>query len=154
MSKVQLPEEILQFNEQIRNNPEMTAGMGPVHLLSVPGRKSGKVRATPVSLLNYEEQRWLVAGFAESDWVKNLRASGWGVLTKGTQHERIAVTEIAVEERPPVLQAFLQHVPGGRFAYDIAPDAPLEEFAAIAGNYPIFKITQTRPVASLEEAAQ
>lgn len=154
MSKVQLPEEILQFNEQLRNNPEMTANLGPVHLLSVPGRKSGQLRSTPISLLAYTDQHWLVAGFAESDWVKNLRTSGWGVLTKGTQHERIAVTEIAVEERGPVLQAFLQRIPGGRFAYDIAPDAPLEEFAAVAGNYPIFKITQARPAASLEEAAQ
>jgi hypothetical protein len=53
-------------------------GMIPgAHLLSVPGRKTGKMRTTPIYVLRYEGERWLVAGYAGSDWVKNVRAAGW-----------------------------------------------------------------------------
>lgn len=33
---------------------------------------------------NPDGQRWLVAGWADADWVKNVRASGSATLTKGT----------------------------------------------------------------------
>lgn len=153
MDKFQLPEEVLQMNETLKRNPHLTEGMGPVHLLSVPGRRSGELRATPVSPLEYKGERWLVAGIGGADWVKNLRASGWGILTKGTRTERITVIEVPAEERAPILQAFMQHMPGGRLAFPVGPDEPLEAFAAIADSYPIFRVTTTTPVSSIEEAA-
>ena len=151
MDKFQLPEEVLQMNETLKRNPHLTEGMGPVHLLSVPGRKSGKLRATPVSPLEYDGERWLVAGFGGADWVKNIRFSGWGILTKGARTERITVIEVPTEERAPILQAFMQYIPGGRFAFPVGPDEPLAAFAAIASNHPIFRITTATPVASIEE---
>jgi|SRR5579884_1970786 len=153
MDKFQLPEEVLQMNETLKRNPQLTEGMGPVHLLSVPGRRSGALRATPVSPLEYKGERWLVAGFGSADWVKNLRASGWGILTKGTRNERITVIEVPREERAPILQAFMQYIPGGRFAFPVGPDEPLEAFAAVADNHPIFRITAATRVSSIEEAA-
>lgn len=153
MKKSELPERVLELNEALRRNPRMTEGMGPVCLLSVPGRTSGKLRATPVSPLSYAGKRWLVAGFDDADWVKNLRASGWGILTKGENSERIAASEVPVAERAPILQAFLQHTPGGRFACDIEPDAPTEAFAAVVEHYPIFQITKTKAASSIEDAA-
>lgn len=154
MVRFELPEEIRQRNEAIKSNPQMTEGMGPVHLLSVPGRKSGALRSTPISLLEFNGQRWLVAGFAEADWVRNIQVSGWGVLTKGRQPERVTVAEVAPEGRAPILQAFIQRMRGGRFAYSIGPDEPLAAFAAVAPNYPIFQIIDAQPAGSIEEAAQ
>jgi deazaflavin-dependent oxidoreductase (nitroreductase family) len=145
MNKFQLPDEVLQMNERLRSNPQLTEGMGPVHLLSVPGRKSGEMRATPVSPLEYDGQRWLVAGIGSADWVKNLRASGWGILTKGTRTERITVVEVPIQERAPILQAFMQYVPGGRFAFPVGPEEPLEAFATIAPEHPIFRVTAATP---------
>lgn len=146
MKQYRLPEEVRQWNEKLKRNPQLTEGMGPVHLLSVPGRKSGILRSTPVSPLMYNEQRWLVAGFAEADWVKNIRVSRWGILVKGKHAERVEVMEVPVGERAPILQAFIQHMPGGRFAFSIGPNEPLAAFEAIASNHPIFQIDRrSRP---------
>ena len=153
MDKLELPERIRQLNETIKRNPQMTEGMGPVHLLSVPGRVSGALRSTPLSPLEYNGQRWLVAGFADADWVKNIRASGWGILTKGKRSEHVTVVEVPSAERGPILQAFIQHMPGGRFAYPVGPDEPLEAFVALAENHPIFRITKAIPASSIEDAA-
>ncbi len=153
MARFELPEEIKRFNEMLKSNPQMTEGMGPVHLLSVPGRKSGALRSTPISLLEFDGQRWLVAGFADADWVKNMRVSGWGVLTKGKLSERVTVVEVPTGERAPILQAFVQRMGGGRFAFAIGPDEPLEAFAAAALDYPIFQIVAAEPASSIEEAA-
>ena len=153
MARFELPEEIRQRNEAIKNNPQMTEGMGPVHLLSVPGRKSGALRSTPVSVLEYDGKRWLVAGFAGADWVKNMRASGWGVLTKGKRSERVKVVEVPPQESAPILQGFVQRMSGGRFAFPIGPDEPLETFIAAAPDYPIFQIVAATPANSIEEAA-
>lgn len=153
MDKSELPERVLQLNETLKRNPQMTEGMGPIHLLSVPGRVSGALRSTPLSPLEYNGQRWLVAGFADADWVKNIRASSWGILTKGKHSERVTVVEVPSTERGHILQAFIQHIPGGRFAFPIGPDEPLETFVALAENYPIFQITKAISASSIEEAA-
>src|SRR5215203_1353531 len=43
--------------------------IGTMRLLSVPGRKSGKLRTTPVSPLTVEGERYIIAGLEEADWV-------------------------------------------------------------------------------------
>jgi deazaflavin-dependent oxidoreductase (nitroreductase family) len=153
MARFELPEEIRQRNEAIKSNPQMTEGMGPVHLLSVPGRKSGALRSTPVSVLEYDGKRWLVAGFAGADRVKNIRASGWAVLTRGTRSERVKVVEMPPKESAPILQGFVRRMSGGRFAFPIGPEEPLETFIAAAPDYPIFQIVAATPANSIEEAA-
>lgn len=43
-------------------------------VLTVPGRRSGKPRHTPVSVLDLDGHRYLLAGFPGSDWAANTRA--------------------------------------------------------------------------------
>ncbi len=45
-------------------------------VLEVRGRTSGEPRRTPVNLLSFEGQRYLVAPRGNTQWVRNLRASG------------------------------------------------------------------------------
>jgi hypothetical protein len=158
MTKPELPEAVRQLNETLKRNPHLTEAMGPIHLLSVPGRTSGQLRSTPVSPLDYDGHRWLVAGFVEADWVKNLRLSGWGILTKGKSSERVTVVEVAPEERAPILKAFVQNMghisgdssgPSGHFAFAVGPDEPLEAFAKIADHHPIFRIVKATPAPSI-----
>ena len=52
--------------------------IGTMRLLSVPGRKSGKLRTTPVSPLKVTGERYIIAGLEEADWVKNARVAGVG----------------------------------------------------------------------------
>jgi deazaflavin-dependent oxidoreductase (nitroreductase family) len=147
MRRQQLPEYVRELNARLKANPRLTEQMGPVHLLSVPGRASGELRSTPVSPLTHDGKRWLVSAFADADWVKNLRASGWGSLTKGTRVERVRVLEVPLEQRAPVIRAFVEQMASGRFAFDLAPDSPPEAFAAAAERYPVFEIVKVEPTA-------
>jgi deazaflavin-dependent oxidoreductase (nitroreductase family) len=75
--------------------------------LSVVGRKSGRWRTTPVAVLDYEGERYLVSYRGESEWVRNLRASeGRARLKHRGQLEEITTTEVPVAERQPLLEAY------------------------------------------------
>jgi hypothetical protein len=47
--------------------------IGTMHILSIPGRKTGKMRSTPVSVLRVNGQRYILTGL-ETGWVKNARS--------------------------------------------------------------------------------
>jgi deazaflavin-dependent oxidoreductase (nitroreductase family) len=121
--------------------------IGTMRLLSVPGRKSGKLRTTPVSPLTVEGERYIIAGLEEADWVKNLRSAGWGILARGRDQERVNLVELPLQERAPVLREFPRKVPHGvqffRQLYGIS-GAP-EEFEALASRCPVFRVEEARP---------
>ena len=50
--------------------------VGPMHLLTVPGRKSGLPRTTPVAPVTVNGGCYLIQAYPNSDWVKNARAAG------------------------------------------------------------------------------
>ena len=52
------------------------------HILTVPGRRSGRRYSTPVQLVIQDDERWLVAPYGEREWVKNARAAGEVELTR------------------------------------------------------------------------
>ena len=111
--------------------------IGSQHLLSVVGRSSGEVRTTPVSLASVEGERYIVAAFADANWVKNVRAAGEGTLTRRRIDEHVRLVELPVGERGPVLRAFLTQVRGGaRFFGGRGAD----EIDASAERYPVFRI--------------
>ncbi|HLV98312.1 MAG TPA: hypothetical protein VKT82_06500 [Ktedonobacterales bacterium] len=120
--------------------------LGPVHVLSVPGRTSGQMRTTPVSLLTVNGQRYTVGGMIDADWVKNARAAGWGVLAYGRNQEHVALTELPEAERGPILRVFPKLVPGGvsffQRLYGLSSDPATlpDEFAALAPRCAVFRI--------------
>ncbi len=75
--------------------------IGTMRLLSVPGRKSGKLRMTPVSPLMVEGERYIIAGLEEADWVKNARVAGWGLLARGQEQERVNLVELCRGSESP-----------------------------------------------------
>jgi hypothetical protein len=117
--------------------------IGTQHLLSVPGRKSGQLRSTPVSLVTLNETRYIVSGEGLA-WVKNARAAGWGILLRARHRERVTLTELPPDERGPILRAFWQQVPAGRSfiarLFGLAPDASADDFEAAAPRCPVFRI--------------
>ena len=58
---------------------------GPV-ILVVPGRKSGKLRSTPITPMVVEGKRYVLGGLPGSDWAANLRAGGRGRTQAGQEH--------------------------------------------------------------------
>jgi deazaflavin-dependent oxidoreductase (nitroreductase family) len=110
-------------------------------LLTVRGRKSGLPRTTPVSLVEHDGQRWLLAAFGEVDWVRNLRAAGEASLKRGRYPEHIVVKEISAEEAAPVLKHILANAPGFLLKnFDAAPESPLKDFEREAANHPVFLV--------------
>jgi len=119
---------------------------GTIHVLTVPGRKSGNPRSTPVSVLRVDGMRYLVGGRADMDWVQNVRAAGSGVLASGRRRERVWLVELSTQERAPILRAFPRLVPGGvpffRRLYNL-PDDPAalpEAFAGLATRATVFRV--------------
>jgi hypothetical protein len=121
--------------------------IGTMRLLSVPGRKSGQLRTTPVSPLMVEGERYIIAGLEDGDWVKNARVAGWGILARGRDRERVNLVELPLQERGPVLREFPRKVPRGvqffRQLYGISGTP--EEFEALAPRCPVFKVEEAEP---------
>jgi hypothetical protein len=121
--------------------------IGTMHVLSVPGRKSGQMRTTPVSLLTVNGQRYIVGGMINADWAKNARAAGWGILAYGRKQERVVLTELPEAERVPILRAFPKLVPHGvqffqrLYGLPKDPTALPDAFAGLASRCTVFQIS-------------
>jgi hypothetical protein len=139
--------------------------MGTIHVLSVPGRKSGKLRTTPVSLMEIDKKRYIVGGLPRADWVENARAAGWGILAYGRKAERVALVELPLDDGASILREFPRLVPQGvqffRRVYDLPKDPALlpEAFEQLAPTCPVFRIdtepanyTSTRSSKPVSEA--
>ena len=86
-------------------NP-LVSRLGLATTLGVTGRKSGAERTVPVNVLEHEGKRYLLAPRGETDWVRNLRASGHAELRRRGRSERIRVSEIAAQDRAPLIAAY------------------------------------------------
>lgn len=116
--------------------------IGTQRILTIPGRKTGKLYSTPVALLTVEGTRYICT-LGESSWVKNARASKAGTLRRGGTEEHIVLTELPVEERSPILREFPRQVRGGVQFFESMlgiPNDP-EAIAAAAEQCPVFRIT-------------
>lgn len=142
----QLPRFLPFVNRIMVGLQRLGLSIGPVQSLSVPGRKSGALRTTPVSPFVVAGQRYVMAGQDSADWARNARAAGWGVLARGRKRERVALTELPSAERGPILREFPRLVPGGvafiRGLYGLPTDpaALPDAFAALAPRCPVFRV--------------
>lgn len=111
--------------------------------LEVRGRVSGRIRATPVVIASVDGARYLVSMLGPgSDWVKNVEAAnGEAVLRQGVR-QAVRLVPVPKERRAPILREYVRVATSGRTHFPIAVDAPLEEFEAIAEQYPAFRIEE------------
>jgi hypothetical protein len=112
-------------------------------VLTLPGRRSGKLRRTPVSVLDLDGHRYLLAGFPGSDWAANARAAQVGTLTVGRREERVRLVELSPTDAVPVLRAWPVRIPqGAKIMRDAGVVADLEpgSFAALAERCPAFRV--------------
>jgi deazaflavin-dependent oxidoreductase (nitroreductase family) len=111
------------------------------YLLTVRGRKSGRPYSTPVTLVEENGKRWLVAPYGEVSWVRNARAVGKVALRRGRRSEAVRITEVSSEEAAAVLKKYLARVPVVRPFFDVTPSSALPDFVAEARKHPVFRIT-------------
>ena len=114
---------------------------GPhTYVLTVRGRKTGKLYETPVTLIENGE-RWLVAPYGEVGWVRNARAAGEVQLCRKRRSETLQIEEVAPTAAAPVLRRYLQQVRAVRPFFDVTPTSPLEAFEGEAPRHPVFRLT-------------
>ena len=112
-------------------------------VLVLPGRKTGKLRRTPVTPLDLDGQRYQVAGFPGADWAANARAAGVGILLVGRREDRVRLVELAPADAVPILRAWPVRVPqGAKIMRDcgVVTDIETETFAALAGRCAVFRV--------------
>lgn len=117
-------------------------GLAPPHtyLLTVRGRRSGRPHTTPVTLVEEEQERWLVAPYGEVGWVRNARATGSVTLTRGLRVETVVIRELEPTEAAPVLKRYITRVPITRSFFDATPESDLRAFEAEAARHPVFRL--------------
>jgi deazaflavin-dependent oxidoreductase (nitroreductase family) len=120
----------------------LRVGIGPArtYLLTVAGRRTGVARTTPVTLVEEGGKRWLVAPYGEVAWVRNLRAAGKAILTRGGRVETIVIREVNADDAAPVLKLYVTRVPITRPYFDARPESDLAAFRAEAPRHPVFAI--------------
>jgi deazaflavin-dependent oxidoreductase (nitroreductase family) len=113
-------------------------------VLEVRGRTTGAPRRTPVNLLELDGESYLVAPRGETQWVRNLRASGEGRLLLGRGAEPFHAVELPDTEKPSILRAYLKRWKAevGVFFEGVGPDSSEEEIARIAPRHPVFRLVR------------
>jgi len=120
----------------------LALGWGPRHtyLLTTRGHTTGRPRATPVTLVEQEGERWLVAPYGEVGWVRNARVAGVVTVSRGRWSETVAIVELDRQAAAPVLKAYVARVPVTRPFFDAGVTSPLAVFRAEADRHPVFRI--------------
>jgi deazaflavin-dependent oxidoreductase (nitroreductase family) len=118
-------------------------GLGPRHtyLLTVPGRKSGRPYTTPVTIVENDEGRWLVAPYGEMNWVRNARAAGQVTLTRAGHVEKFTIAGETLDVSASVLKKYLALESITQPYFEAQVDAPLEAFWGEAARHPVFRLT-------------
>ena len=115
---------------------------GPrTYLLTVEGRKSGRLWSTPVSIVRMGDERWLVAPYGERNWVLNARAAGWVELRRGRTSERLAVEELDPADSVPVLREYVRAGRVTRPFFDVSLESSAEEWLEEAPRHPVFRLS-------------
>jgi len=112
-------------------------------VLVVRGRSSGELRSTPVNLLTYNGQTYLVAPRGQTQWVRNLRVARTGELKVGQRVERFTAVEVPDAAKEEILRAYLKRwkVEVGMFFDGVSAKSPREELERIAPDHPVFELT-------------
>ena len=110
------------------------------YLLTVPGRKTGIPRTTPVTLAVRDGRRYLVAPYGIVSWVRNARAAGFVTLSRGRVQEHVDVTELSPDEAAPILKQYIRSVPIVRPFFDATADSSVEAFRADAIRKAVFRL--------------
>jgi deazaflavin-dependent oxidoreductase (nitroreductase family) len=112
----------------------------PMYLLTVRGRKSGQPRTTPIVVIEQDGQRYLVSPFGIVDWVRNLRAAGGAVLTRGRRIEMVQATELSSHEAAVLLKSALSgNLPSFLSSpLGVTAESSVEEIERATLSHPVF----------------
>lgn len=112
-------------------------------VLTVPGRRTGKPRSTPVTPMIVDGARYIVNGYPGADWVRNARAAKQVTLRQGRRSERVRLFELTPDEARPVLRQFPAQVPVGvdmMTRAGVLKTGTPDELEGMAGRLSVFRV--------------
>jgi len=142
MSDHKPPWYLKPMNRFVKGIQRLGIPAGPSQILTVPGRKSGKLRSTPMTPFTHDGGLYTVAGYPGADWAANARAAGSGTLTRGRRSRRVKIVELNAVDAAPVLRSFAVEVPVGvGFAKrsGLVREGTPDEFESLAGELAVFR---------------
>jgi deazaflavin-dependent oxidoreductase (nitroreductase family) len=114
---------------------------GPrTHLLTVRGRRTGQLWSTPVSIVELDRERYLVAPYGDRNWVQNTRAAGRVQLRRGRRREELGADELSSADAVPVLREYYRLGRVTRPFFDVALESSAEDWLAEAPRHPVFRL--------------
>ncbi|MGB8385316.1 MAG: nitroreductase/quinone reductase family protein [Dermatophilaceae bacterium] len=122
------------FTRRIVNPIVSKLKPGGVATLTVAGRRSGRRQHVPVIPVAVGDAQYLVSPYGESQWVRNLRASGVAELSgRGRAGVVARAVEVPVADRAPIITAYRKAASRAvdRF-FTRMPDP---------GDHPVFQLT-------------
>ena len=109
--------------------------------LEVRGRTSGRRRSNPVVIATVEGKCYLVSMLGpQSDWVKNVEAAHGDAVIRQGRRRQVHLVAVPSEQRAPILREYVRIASSGRQHFPLPVGAPLSDFEAIAGQYPVYRI--------------
>lgn len=118
----------------------------PMALLTVPGRKTGIPRTTPVALAETQGGWLLIAVYGEGDWSLNLETARRATIESRGRETKVTARRLGREEGGPVLRAAIADAPG-MIRRMTAPyftansDSPGEDWERESVEHPVFLLT-------------
>ena len=143
MSDPTPPTWLKPMNQLMKLAQRLGLPTGPAMVLTVPGRKTGRPRSTPMTPFGHHGRLYTVAGYPGSDWAANARAAGAGTLSKGRKSRNINIVELPADDARPILREFAVQVPVGvSFAKraGLVVDGTPDEFEQLAGRLAVFRL--------------
>ena len=109
------------------------AGLVPsTYLLTTRGRKTGRPLTHPVTMVEHNGRRWLVAPYGPVSWVHNARAAGRVSLRRRLDTREYTVREVSAQAAGPVLKRYVRIATATQPYFAATKDAPVEDFVAEA----------------------
>lgn len=119
----------------------------PMALLTVPGRKSGIDRTTPIALAAHGDGWLLVAVYGVADWARNLEASRQARITMRGEDIDVTARRLEPETAGPILRDSMEAAPGmiQRMTdpyFSAGFDDPVENWERESISHPVFVLTR------------
>jgi deazaflavin-dependent oxidoreductase (nitroreductase family) len=133
------------FNRAVAGLTGLGISVWGSRVLEVPGRKTGAPRRTPVNVLTFEGEDYLVSPRGNGQWVRNVRANDGRLdLLLGRRRSHHTATELADGDKTEILRAYLKRwkFEVGQFFDGVGADSSDEEIQAIAPRHPVFMLSK------------
>jgi deazaflavin-dependent oxidoreductase (nitroreductase family) len=130
--------------ENILNMPEQPyqEGVAVYRVVETQGRKTGQPRRTPLAVVQYEGQRYLIAPSRGRDWVHNLIASDVCTLMTKTQRERCHAVLTLDDKAVAVVQAYIARLPDWALRqFPFPATASAEEIRSKDEDFAVFRLS-------------